>query len=370
MFMANNKEQGKEIFTFPETKKSKIIDEFGGNGEFFGGIENRDKEFNIAFSENGGPGFTSPLINSLRGIKILGQGPQMAPYADDTIGLVFANRPLLNLSDDNVSRHPRLATLFQAANNSFPNYVRGLLDPVLGRANPHPGLDPYNPWIVPFTNYLKQSGGFPDLDMDIETTQPGIRQEVYQFVNSILEENGKFTINQTYYNPKPGIIPYLLQVWLTYISEISCGDHGLSPYWEALYQNYRDFDTRIYHFIMEKNTRFISSCYMGVESIPVTFPIGAFATIDNETSSRRGQGQDDITVQYSTVGLCFTPFEIVDSFNGVTEFFNPNMADAKREGTYRKLKPSEYIPNNYGVNKRVYPWVNLNTMEMEWWVTK
>lgn len=321
---------------------------------------------NDIFKENGGGSYLSPLGNILHGIKILGNGIQLAPMADDTIGLMFIPRPTLNLSDENVSRSPRFAKLYKADSNSLGGYVRGLLDYRTGRQYSHPALDNLNAWMPLLTNLLRKSDGFPDLELESSSTQPGIRQESYQWIEGILETNGLLTINQTYKNVKGGLLPYLFGIWEHYIPEVRLGDHGMQPYWEAQYQNYWDYDTRIYHLFMNPNMINIESIYMTIQSVPTTHPQGSLAGIDYEQGSRRGPGQDTFDVQFKSIGARADTFECVDSFNGATLFFNQDMADDRRSSKYRKLDPSEFLSYNF----KAYPWINVNTMELEWWVPK
>lgn len=327
---------------------------------------NRFDLFDKAFTENGGPSYTSPLGNVLKGIRILGPGIQLAPIADDVIGLMFMPRPMLNLSDDNVIKSPRFAPFYRAQPGSLASYVRGLLDYQSANLYPHPALDNKLAWIAPFTNLLKRSDGFPDLDLEFNKSQPGIRNEVFQSPQGILEENGALTMNQTYYNPKPGFMPYIFETWESYIPEVRIGDHGMEPYPEAVFANYWDFDTRIYHFIMNKDVRHIEQMYMTVQSVPSTYPMGGLAGIDNEATVRRGQGQDELSIQFSSIGARFNTYEVVDGFNGSTVFFNPSMGDSTRTSTYKKLRPGEFLTYNYSA----YPWINIETMELEWWALK
>ncbi|AGB07227.1 hypothetical protein [Vibrio phage VP4B] len=319
---------------------------------------------NDVFKENGGGSYLSPLGNILHGIKILGSGVQLAPMADDIIGLMFIPRPVLNLSDENVSKSPRFAKLFKADSNSLGGYIRGLLDYRVGRTYNHPALDNKNAWMPLLTNLLQKSDGFPDLELESSTTQPGIRQEVYQWIEGIMETNGIITINQTYKNVKGGILPYLFGVWEHYIPEVRLGDHGMEPYWEAQYQNYWDFDTRIYHLFLNPNMVNIESIYMTISSVPTTHPQGSLASIDMTQAGRRGPGQDTFDVQFKSIGARADTFECVDAFNGATVKFNEDMADGKRHKHYRKIDRTEFLDNNY----KAYPWININTMELEWWV--
>lgn len=321
----------------------------------------------FAFSSDGLPGYTSPLVNMMRGFKILGQGPQMAPVSDDTIGLSFISRPIINLSDDNCSRHPQLANLYKPAKNSPQMYIKCLLDKVEGDRNSCELLDNKMGWMVLLTNLLKRSDGFGDLDLETTTTDGGFRGEVHQQINGILDENGQYSLRQTYFNVKSGIIKDIFSAWLRYIYEVKVGDNGIEPYPEADYQNYTDFDCRVYHIFMNKNLRTISNMYMTVQSIPTTLATGAIAAIDNETTNRRGEGQDEVTINYSSVGMRFDSWEVADGFNGTTMFFNPDMNPVNRANKYVKLEHSEYLELQY---EKCYPWINISTMELEWWMDK
>lgn len=318
-----------------------------------------------AFRENGGPGYGSALVNMLRGIRILGPGNQLAPIPDDTIGLAFVTRPLLNLSDSNVIKHPQLAPLYRPQKNTHMAYIKGLLDPKWGRANSglSDTLDPLYPWMSPLTNLLKVSSGFPDLSLAVGKSGGGFRKEVYQWANGVLKVNYDFEMRQSYYTPKPNILPYIFEAWVHYIEAVTLGDEGLEPYPEALIENYLDYDCRIYHMILNKNMRNIEWLFCNASCFPTTFPSGAFSTIDRTQNTLRGQGQDELEIGFSCVGFRFGNIRIADMFNRTTLKFNPGMHPAVRDTTYRKLDFSEYFAGGYAA----IPWININTMELEQW---
>lgn len=318
-----------------------------------------------AFKENGGPGIQSPLVNMLRGIRILGPGNQLAPIPDDTIGLAFVSRPMLNLSDENVIKHPQLAPLYRPQKNTLLAYIKGMLDPVWGRGNSGMSdiLNPKYPWIPPLTNYLKVSSGFPDLQLAMGKSNPGFRKEVYQFVNGVLKVNYDFDVRQSYHVPKPNFLAYMFEAWIHYIEAVKLGDEGMEPYPSALIENYIDYDCRIYHVIMNKNMRNIEWLFCSGSSVPTTFPSGAFSTIDRTQNSIRGQGQDELEINFSSVGFRFGNIRIADMFNRCTLKSNPDLLPSVREQKYRKLAFSEHYANG----SESYPWINIDTMEMEYW---
>lgn len=320
---------------------------------------------NYAFRENGGPGYTSALVNMLRGIRILGPGNQLVPIPDDTIGLAFVSRPMLNLSDENVILHPQLAPLYKPQKNTLMAYIKGLLDPRWGRANSglNDILDPLYPWIAPITNLLKVSSGFPDLSLQFKKSNPGFRKEVYQSVNSVLKVNYDFEMRQSYHMPKPSVLPYMFEAWVHYIEAVKLGDEGMQPYPEALVENYVDSDCRIYHMILNKNMRNIERLFCNAACLPSTFPSGSFSTIDRTGNTLRGQGQDELDIGFSCVGFRFGNVRVADMFNRTTLKFNPGMHPNQRNAKYRKLEMAEYFKGAYSV----YPWINIDTMELEYW---
>lgn len=322
-----------------------------------------------AFGEQGGPGYQSSTINSLAGLRIIGPGHQLIQVADDAIGLPFVSRPLLNLSDENVSRFPGLFPLYRSRPNSIMSYIRGMLDRQWGLANSGTVdfLDPYTAWMTPLTNYVKVSGGFPDLDLTVSTSSPGFRQEVYRYITGLLQHNGQFQMRQSYHMSQPKFLPYIFEIWLNYINEVVLGDNGLEPYPEALKQNYQDYDCRIYHLILNRNMRNIEWIFCNASSVPSTYPSGAFSTIDRTGNTLRGQGQDEFDIQFECIAFRYGNVAVARMFNATTEFFNPELKDDQRSSKYRKLNFDEYYGSNY---TQVYPYINIDNMTLEYWVKR
>lgn len=318
-----------------------------------------------SFKESGGPGYSSVLFNTLRGVRMLGPGNQQVPIPDDCIGLAFISRPMLNLSDSNVIKNPQLHALYNPERGSIQAYIKGLLDPVWGDANDssHSLLDPLNPWMSLLTNLLKVSSGFPDLQMNVDKSDPGFRKQVYQYVSGIVKVNYDYDMSLSFHAMKPNIIPAIFNYWLHYIEGVTLGDEGMEPYPDALLQNYIDFDCRIYHIILNSNFKNIEGLYMSVQSIPHTFPSGAYSTIDNTGDTLHGQGQDEFSINMSTVGFRFDNVRIADQFNRTTVGRNPRMHPEVRANYYRKLEVNEYFEGAYGA----YAWININEMTLEYW---
>lgn len=337
-------------------------------------LEKRQEIFDAALLQGTSPGWSAPLINSLRGLRILGNGPAMMPLSDNTIGLSLVTRPQLDLSDENITRSEKLVSLYGAGQNSIGAYVRGLLDERW--ASTHSGiiLDNLNPFITPLTEFLKTSTGFNDLQISIDTTEPGLRGQVYQRVTSKLEFNEAYTMQQTYYNPKPSVLQAVFQYWEDYISEVTSGDRQVGPRAWYLMGNRIDYDCRIYHLIMNKDSYFLEHIFATVQSIPISYPAGAISTIDNSQTSLRGEGQDDFSIQFASVAQRQDEWGLIQAFNEHSFLYNPNIRPEVRSQYYRELAPSEYVAYNYGAYPLLLPRsidvTGRMGIKLTWWVPK
>lgn len=342
-------------------------------------IEKRKEKIDQGMLSEGAPGYTSALINSVRGFRMVGRGPAMMPLSDNTIGLAFVTRPQLNLTDDAIRRSERLVNLYGVSPNSAGGIIRGWLDERWAAAHQPVGVQNKLPFIPMLTTFLKTSTGFGDLQLQIKSSDPGMRDQVYQRVDSKLEENGIFTISQSYWNPRPSLIPALFQTWCDYISEVVSGDREVPPRDKYLFGNRIDFDCRIYHLQMNKDTEFLEQIFATVQSIPVSFPIGSQSNIDNTGNSLRSEGQDDFNMQFSSQGMRFNEFGLIQSFNEHSYRYNPAIRPENRNRYYRMLAPNEYEAYASRAYPILVPVINerfkdngpsRSGIKLSWWVEK
>lgn len=323
------------------------------NPDIFTNDAKRKEFYDYMLQAGNSPGYQNPLTNSFRGFNPFSSGPAMMEISDNVIGLMFLTKPELNLDDANILKSEKLMSLYGAGTGDLAGYIRGTLDRNWAAKNmgdqAHPMLDNNQAFISCLNEYLKTSTGFSDLQLRINATEPGIRQQVYQYVSSKLEENGTFTIQQTYHNPRPLLIQTIFQHWLTYISEVRSGDNQLSPNMDYLFGNRRDFDCRIYHMVMNRDTEYLESIFATVASIPQTFPAGAIADIDRMGNSLRAQNQDEFSIQFASEGMRFDELSLINSFNEHTFYFNPALYQAYStgQGNYRMLDTHEYMAYRY-----------------------
>lgn len=337
------------------------------NGETFGSKYLREYNINKAMSEKGASGLNSSITNMIKGIRMFGGGITYSEAADDLIGLCFVSRPLLNLCNGNLYQSSKLMTMIDSNAQSMRGLVRAILDRSWAERNADKLSYIFNnrsPWINLITNTLKTSSGFKDLDIEIASTSPGFRKEVYQYVDGFIEENGQYTMSQNYFNVKNNILPYLFEIWLEYISQVSTNPMMI-PNEKALIQRWIDYDCRIYHLIMNRDMTHVEQIHMTLQSIPVTYPTGTFSDINN-TDTKRANGQDEFNMNFSSVGYRFNTWDCVDAFNYCTYYFNSKLLPNHRSDYYVKLKRSELLHFQYDA----CPLINKETMEMEWYIEK
>lgn len=324
------------------------------NPDVFTNSQKRQDFFDIMVQNNNMPGYTSATVNAFRGFNPFSSGPAMMELSDNVIGLMFITRPQLNLADYNIYRSEKLISMAGAGANDLGGYLRGLLDnqwaaKTFGDQG-HPMLDNNQPFITCLNEFLKTSTGFGDLQLRLNTTEPGLRQQVYQYVSSKIEENGTYTIQQTYHNPRPLLIQTMFQYWLTYISEVKSGDNELTPHMEYLLGNRCDHDCRIYHMVMNRDTEYLESLFASVRSIPQTFPAGAIADINRVQNTLRAENQDEFAVQFGSEGMRFDEISLINAFNEHVFLYNPALMQTINnggQGTYRMLSISEYNDYRY-----------------------
>ena len=339
------------------------------------------------------------ISNNLYGINSRKTG-NAVPRAKDSFGFTFFTRPQLNMTTFNLSNYRGFYNLMTSQSVSYQRYTRMMLDPRLGHgSNPMkcPVLDNLNAFIPILTNNLVSMGGFPDLTVPTWTSDSGLYGEEYGFVDGVTNHFESFDVDATFRNTKGNPLLYFFYIWIKYESLVFEGI--LNPYLDMITENEIDYNTRIYRIVMDQNRRFIT--YMGATgaSFPINVPTGN--VFDYNIDKPFNDGNSEINIRFRSFG--FTPFDDILKleFNQTAGIFNPSLkkllehdlnggiTDAtKRESPDKayEIKGIDYIKvphyllslgedsitSNpfYGVNHHCYPFINLATNELEWWVPK
>jgi hypothetical protein len=296
------------------------------------------------------------------------QAPSLIPINKDQYGLTFFTRPRMNLSDQNLRIMRKLSPLLSQRDDSLQRIIRCWLDPVGNKAGDFtsPYVDPCMPFIPMLSNLLISLPGWPDVSMPYSTSASGIRQEQFSLYDGTEEINRIVDLTANFRNVDGDPITPLLDTWLTYGRGVYFGD--LLPHGDSILENEVDYDTRIYRLILDSKKQHVLRIAATGWGDPVSNPNGAVFNYEADTGGGQvNNGLQQISVHFVNTGIMYNDPILYWEFNQCSEqWFNPAMADGTREQVYQKIPIDELPIFNY----RGYPRINLETFELEWWVSK
>jgi len=322
---------------------------------------------NISRSMGGGSEY-GRYADVFYGINRLSNLAPLPLHREDQ-GLVLFTRPNLNLSYDNIATVRNLAALFVQDPTSYQYAVRMMLDtttyggtPTGGDKRPakSPLVDPQMPYLNLFTNLIQTMSSPPDIQLNAYRSPEGMAKEVWLMNDSISQYNGYFDLTCTFNNIKGNVMGLALHSWINYIGYLRTGP--IIPHPESRRQDKMDYFTRIERYKFDITGRKIEQWFHTGASFPTNLSLGAGMAYNREEGYEFEN--KSYSVQFACVGACYNdPIQLYE-FNLRISRANPNMADDKRKQVYTKVDRQYIAATNY----HGYPWINLQTMEFEWWV--
>ena len=340
---------------------------------------------------------TKAISNNLYGVNFRQTGGAV-PKSKDGNGFTLFTRPQLNLSDINLTNYRGFYNLLTDNAASYQRYTRMMLDPRL-EVNDRlksPLVDNLSAFIPILTNNIVSVSGWPDLSVPTYTSPSGLYGQEHSFVDGVTNHYEAFDIDVTFRNTKGNPLIYLFYIWIKYESLVFEGI--LSPYLDMIIENEIDYNTRIYRIVLDQQKRYVTFIAATGASFPVNVPTGNI--FDYNIDTPFNTKNSEINIRFRSLG--FTAFEDIVKleFNKTSAIFNADMAAILRydgndaipdssktrdDGTvvYRipncayvkipyllasTLDNSGGGSNFYNVNHRAYPYINLITNELEWWI--
>lgn len=290
--------------------------------------------------------------------------PNLAPLPihQEMQGLVLFTRPNLNLSYDNISYMREMTHLLVQEPQSYQYAVRMMLDTTTHRAtmNKSPLVDPYMPYMTLLSNSLMTLSPPPDMGINIYASPEGVMKEAWIMNDSIAEYNGRYDLTATFTNVKGGAVPMTFHAWLKYMGMIRVGP--AVPHPESRRKDCMDYFTRIERLKLDASGRFVEQWFHTGASVPTNISIGAAFGYNREENLEAENKQ--FSVQFASVGAVYNdPIQLME-FNLRMESFNKKMA----------TRGLHYVKIPHGLNAATnyygYPYINLATYELEWWIEK
>jgi len=328
--------------------------------------------------------FDQAISNTLYGLNYTWATPPL-PAEDYSKGFVFFTRPQLNLSTANILNVRQFYPLLNDNPVSMQRYVRTMLDPRLQwyltgsyteKINPtvnkpifsnevldSPLCDKYNPFIPPLSNLLLTLSGIPDVVVPHMTTTQGLRREQYAMVDGTYEVNDVYEVTATFRNIKSGVLPFMFQIWVMYMSHVFEGE--LSPYVDFILENEIDYNTRFYRIILDKTGRYVSQIFAPGAAFPISIPLGKYFDYNrNEIISEHSKTLD---IRFVCMGGMYNDPILIREFNKTNAIFNPFYYSYYEFGMKDAMVEVDAVLLPY-LNYRAYPYIDEDTYEFKWLV--
>lgn len=305
------------------------------------------------------------IVNNLRAFNII-QNQSNPQVQVENMGYVFFTRPSLNLSYDNIATVRKMVPMLTNDKYSVHRFVRASLDHqgsvFNGTLGDSPYVDPLNPFIPILTNSIETLGGWPNPAVDHYTSKAGNYKEQWAMVDGSYNIYGAFNLSASFVNPPNDAVSKLMNTWTMYQNLVY--DGTIAAYPQPRTQRYIDYQTRIYRFVMDHSKRRILKWANCGVAFPTTNTDADSMDFDRTKVYNENAGRID--QNFLCTGAEYNDPITLYEFNAAVEIMNPAMRGgvAGRSKRMVKLEQADKLYMNY----LAYPYINLLTNELEWWV--
>lgn len=134
------------------------------------------------------------------------------------------------------------------------------------------------------------------------------------------------------------------------------------PYPDFLVKNEIDYNTRIYRLVLDSTKTYVQKIACTGASFPISAPWGN--AFNFEADKPLNISNNEITIQFKSVGSRYMDDIIVSDFNKTVRIFNPMMRPEYIDTVMVKIPMEELqIFSDKG-----YPRIDPDTKELQWWV--
>lgn len=312
---------------------------------------------------------TESMVNQMAGFNHRGVGNPV-PYNQDNQGMTFFTRPRLNLSYNNLSVDRRLSILGAREGTSFNHYpgaIRQWLDPEVGRvlSGSHQTTlhDPYQAFIPLLSNNLISLSGWPDPIAEYYNSDEGVAKETWAMVDGVDTIYSGFDLQATFRNVAGDPISLMIYVWIIYMSLVYQG--RMLPYPDSEMLREIDYQTRIYRLILDPTRTYIQKIAACGAAFPTSPALGQAFDFSSDSPFEQSRASQ-ISVPFRCVGAMYQDPILMREFNDVVCMFNEKMLPSRRQREMVRIPREMQTLFNYDG----YPYIDINTNELQWWTTK
>lgn len=285
------------------------------------------------------------------------------PPNHEVAGLTFITRPKLNFASSSLSQDRVLATLATLDPQSLPFSIRCYLDTkfstrstILPLAETCPFFNSDLPFIIPLTNCLQTISGFPDFNIDAETTEGGFFGEDQTFAKGSDMNMRTYDLSLTFRDIQGGYIMAMFIYWTRYIALVTRG--LVMAYPEDIIARRLNYTCSIYRLILDPSRRFVVKWAKATGCWPASVPIGNAFNIGERENYLHAASQ--FTIPFKANAIEYMDPIIFRDFNSIVDKFAGQ--DWKRN---RKVAAATAANNFAGI-----PYLNVGEHgfnELQFW---
>jgi hypothetical protein len=138
----------------------------------------------------------------------------------------------------------------------------------------------------------------------------------------------------------------------------------LVPYADFIVERELDYCTRIYRIVLDPTKRKVQRIAACGASFPVGVPTGSI--FDFAADKPYNDANSTITIPFQAMGFICQDDILIRTFNETQAIFNQDMLPDRIDSKMQAV-PIEYLKY---FNNRGYPYIDANTRELRWYVSK
>jgi hypothetical protein len=311
-------------------------------------------------------GLNASTFSILHGLNAVGGLPNL-PENTDSKGLILFTKPQCNLSHDNVLPFRKLSYLINTDPYSMGNYIRCALNP----KGFDPGGDMYRSKIIddkqafmPMVSNLVLNMSAPkDISVNIYTSPEGRAKEQVSWIDDKPGVYDTYQLTVTFANIDGDPISNLFSTWLEYGQRISEG--SMRPFFINIIRNRIDYQTRIYRITLDRSLKYVQDIFATGAAFPTSLPIGGKFGITEGTHFNLEGNQ--IQINFQCIGAIYNDPLLILLVNKLISKYNPAMGNGFSGMTKINDISSTGLIKKHLLNSYLYPWINTETMELEWY---
>lgn len=285
----------------------------------------------------------------------------------ELVGLTFFTRPQLNLSTTSLRQDPQLAMLDIIDPLSLMFSLRCNLDTRFMRSAPAEQTADISPWVntespfnIPLGNSIVGMSGWPDFNVEYETTESGYYAEDMTLVRGSDRGRRTYDISCTFRDIQGG---YIMAYFFYWLHAMALQMEGVTvAYPEDRAANRLNYTVSIYRFILDPSMRTITKWAKATGCYPVSLPIGDVFNF-NPGDSHIPTAQQ-FTIPFKVNNVSYMDPRHLLAFNSlVKRYMNFSEKDFGSRNSKRIRTKAEAQNNFSGI-----PWIDTTdgTNELMW----